>query len=85
MVVLKYLNNFWRTLEIPLIISEINLMLTWSKNWVLSDTAANQEIKFAITDTKLYLPVLTLSTQDNVKLLRQLKSGFKRTIIWNKH
>ena len=85
MVVLKYLNNFWRTLEIPLITSEINLMLTWSKNWVLSNTAANQEIKFAITDTKLYLPVLTLSTQDNVKLLRQLKSGFKRTIIWNKH
>ena len=85
MVVLKYLNNFWRTLEIPLITSEINLMLTRYKNWVLSDTAANQEIKFAITDTKLYLPVVTLSTQDNVKLLRQLKSGFKRTIIWNKH
>ena len=85
MVVLKYLNNFWRTLEIPLITSEINLMLTWSKNWVLSNTAANQEIKFAITDTKLYLPVVTLSTQDNVKLLRQLKSGFKRIIIWNKH
>ena len=40
---------------------------------------------FAITDTKLYVPVVTLSTQDNAKLLEQLKSGFKRTINWNKH
>ena len=55
------------------------------KNWVLSNTAANQEIKFAITDTKLYLPVVTLSTQDNAKLLQQLKSGFRRTINCNKY
>ena len=43
------------------------------------------EGRFTITDTKLYVPVVTLSTQDNTKLLQQLKSGFKRTINWNKH
>ena len=49
------------------------------------NTAANQDITFAITDTKLYVPVVTLSTQDNAKLLQQLKSGFKRAINWNKY
>ena len=46
---------------------------------------ANQDPTFSITDTKLYVPVVTLSTQDNTKLLEQLKSGFKRTINWNKY
>ena len=69
----------------PLISCEINFILTLSKNCILSNAAANQETSFAITDTKLYVPVLTLSTQDNVKLLHQLKSGFKRTISWNKY
>ena len=76
MVPLKYLSNFWRTLEMPLINCEINLNLTWSEKCVLSnDTKATT---FAITDTKLYVPV-------NAKLLEQLKSGFKRTINWNKY
>ena len=44
-----------------------------------------KETTFAITDTKLYVPVATVSTQDNAKLLQQLKSGFKRTINWNKY
>ena len=65
-VPLKYLNNFWRTLEMPLINCEINLILTWSTNCVLGSTnVANQKATFEITDTKLYVPVVTLSTQDN--------------------
>ena len=65
----------------PLIDCEINLILTWSKNCVIvSSNVANQNATFEITDTKLYVPVVTLSTQDNSKLLLQLKSGFKRVI-----
>ena len=52
---------------------------------IVSNTAENQETTFTITDSKFYGPVVTLSTQDNVKLLQQLKSGFKRTIICNKY
>ena len=86
MVPLKYLNNFWRTLEIPLINCEINLTLTWFANCVIIYTnVANQNPTFQITETKLYVPVVTLSTQDNAKLLPQLKSGFKRTTNWNKY
>ena len=70
MVILKYLNNFWKIFEMPLIDCEINLMLTWSKNCIISNAAANQETTFGITDTKLYVPVVTLSTQDNEKLLQ---------------
>ena len=68
-----------------LINCEINLILTWSVNYVIPNTGANQAIIFAITDTTLYTPVVTLSTQDSAKLLEQLKSGFKRTIEWNKY
>ena len=82
-VPLKYLSNFWRTLEMPLIIFEINLILTWPKVWVISSAAG--ATKFKITDTKIYVPVVTLSTQDNAKLLQQLKSSLKRTINWSKY
>ena len=83
MVPLKYLSNFWRTLEMPLMNCEINLILTWSGTCVLSnDTKATT---FAVTDTKLHAPVITLSTQDNAKLMQQLKSGFKRAINCNKY
>ena len=86
MVPIKYLSNFWRTLEMLLINSEVNLILTWSENCVIiSINVANQNATFAITDTKLYVPVITLSHQDNAKLLEQLKSGFKRVINWNKY
>ena len=68
----------------PLINCEIDLILTWSINCVtVSTNVANQNATFAITDTKLYVPVVTLSTKDNSKLLQQLKSGFKRVISWN--
>ena len=83
MVPLKYLSNFWRTLEMPLINCEVNLILTWSSTCVIfNSTGAGT---FAITDTKLYVPVVTLSTKKNDKLLQQLKSGFKRVINWNKY
>ena len=83
MVPLKYLSNFWRTLEMPLINCEVNLILTWSSTCVI--TESNGAGTFAITDTKLYVPVVTLSTQENTKFLQQLKSGFKRVINWNKY
>ena len=71
MVPLKYLSNFWRALEMPLINYEINLILTWSTNCVIvASNIANQNATFSITDTKLYVPVVTLSTQDNAKLLQ---------------
>ena len=79
----KYLSNFWRTLEMPLINCEVNLILTWSKDCVITNSEG--EAKFAITETKLYVPVVTLSTQDNAKLLQQLKSGFNKRINWNKY
>ena len=86
MLPLKYLSNFWRTLEMPLINCEVNLILTWSSTCVLISTnAQNQNATFAITDTKLYVPVVTLSTQENTKFLHQLKSGFKKVINWNKY
>ena len=83
MVPLKYLSNFWRTLEMPLINCEVNLILTWSATCVITDSRGVG--RFAITDTKLYVPVVTLSTQENTKLLQQLKSGFKRVINWDKY
>ena len=86
MVPLKYLSNIWRTLEMPLINCEVNLILTWSSTCVLIATnIQNQAATFAITDTKLYVPVVTLSTQNNTKFLQQLNSGFKRVINWNKY
>ena len=70
----------------PLINCEVELILTWSADCVIISTnVANQNPTFTITETNLYVPVVTLSTQDNAKLLPQLKSGFKRTISWNKY
>ena len=92
---LKHLSNFWRSLNIPLINCEVELILTWSKNCVLADmtvnAAANPAIvaptglEFKITHTKLYVPFVTLSKENDTKLLEQLKTGFQRTIKWNKY
>ena len=69
-----------------LINCEINLDLNWSKKCAIAVTAVtDQGATFSITDTKFYVPVVTLSTQDNAKLFEQLKSAFKRTINWNKY
>ena len=67
----------------PLINSEVNLILTWSSNCVITNSTGAGT--FEITDTKLYVPVVTLSTKENAKLLQQLKSDFKRIINWNKY
>ena len=80
------LSNFWRTLEMSLINCEVNLILTRPSTCVIiSSASANQKATFEITDTRLYVPVVTLSTQENTKLIQQLKSGFKRVINWNKY
>ena len=70
----------------PLINCKITLLLTWSISCVIVSTnVANQNAIFAITDTKLYVSVITLSQQDTAKLLEQLQSGFKRVVNWNKY
>ena len=96
-VPLKYLSNFWRTLNMTLINCELSLTLTWSENCVITSLEKRITIintrrhtsptnaTFKITDTKLYVPVVTLSTKDDNNFLEQLKSGFKRTIKWNKY
>ena len=98
-VPLKHLSNFWRTLNIPLINYVIELILSWSKNCALADmtvkAAGNNNdlhaivpltgLEFQITDIKLYVPVVTLSKENDTKLLEQLKSEFKRTVKWNKY
>ena len=66
----------------PLIHYEVSL-LTWSSICVI--TISTGEGRFTITDTKVYVPVVTLSTQDNAKLLQQIKSGFRSTFNWNKY
>ena len=78
---LRNLSNFWRTLEIPLMNCEISLNLTWSKKRVMSFAVGKTE--FGILDTKP--PFVTLSTEENSKLLKQLESGFKRKNNWNKY
>ena len=80
---LKYLSNFWRTLEMPWINCEVNLLLTSSIDCVITNSTG--AAKFTITETKHYLLAVTLLEQDNAKLLQQLKSGFKRLINWNKY
>ena len=68
MAPLKYLINFWRTLEMTLIYFEVELILTWSVVCVIISTnVANQNPAFTITETNLYVPAVTLSAQDNAK------------------
>ena len=86
MVPFKYLSNFGGTIKMSLINCEINLDLSMSeKSVIVPVTLANQGATFSITDTKLYVPIVILSIQDNVKLLKQLKSDFKRRINWAKY
>ena len=90
---LKYLSNFFWSLEIPLIKCKIHLELNWSNNCVMygpdtyagDDNVNNRKTKFQITSTKLYVPIVTLSTKDNVNLAKQLNEGFKRSMYWNEH
>ena len=93
---LKYLGNFWRALNIPLISCEVSLELKWDKNCVITSLeqrdigGGNRDnaptgATLSITDCKLCVPAVTLSKDDKTKLLTNLKSGFKREIIWNKY
>ena len=82
-VPIKYLSNFWRSLEIPLINCRAELSLSWNENCILSSAGA--AATFTITDTKLYAPVVTLKTEDNTKLSKLLSEGFKRSVYWNKY
>ena len=96
---LKYLGNFWRALNIPLSSCEVSLESKWNKNCVITSLKQRQVdagppvvrdgaptgASLAINDCKLYIPVLTLSKNDEINLLTNLKFGFKREIIWNKY
>ena len=93
---LKFLGNFWRVLDIPLIICEVSLELKWNKTCVITsqqigvnldggNTASPTNATLAINDCKLYIPVVTLSKDDEIKLLTNLRSGFTRKIEWNKY
>ena len=89
-VPLKYVSNFFRSQEMPLINCKIHLELKWNNNCVMygdNDNAgdANRETAFKIASTKLYVPVVTLSTKDNVNLTKQLDEGFKRSVYWNEY
>ena len=80
-VPLKYLSNFWRSLEMPLINCQIHLELNWTEDCILSSDGNSAKIR--ITDGKLHVPILTLSTKDNVNLAKQLSNGSKRSFYWN--
>ena len=93
---LKYLGNFWRALNMPLISCEVSLELKWNKNCVITsqqtginldgaNTVAPTGATLVINDCKLYIPIVTLSKDDEIKLLTNLKSGFTREVIWNKY
>ena len=92
-VPLKYLSNFFRSLEMPLINCKIHLELNWNNNCVMhgADTYAggdndnNREAAFQITSTKLYVRVVTLSTKDNENLTKQLDEELKRSVYWNEY
>ena len=104
--------NFWRSLDLTLINCEIELNLSWSKDWIISEILNNTEIAanstcnqtvahllleqktrgtlktratFQINSAKLYIPVVTLSINNNINLLRNIKQGLKRTVSWNKY
>ena len=82
-VPLKYLSNFFRSLEMPLINCKIELNLTWKKECVLSTGVG--EAVFIINDTKLYVPVVTLSKEDNKDFIEQRNKGFQRSVYWNEY
>ena len=82
-VPLKYLSNFSRSLEMPLINCKIELNLTWKKKCVLSNQAG--DAVFIINDTKMYVPVVTLSKEDNKDFIEQQNEGFQRSIYWNEY
>ena len=86
-VPLKYISNFFRSLEMTLVNCKIDLELTWHKDCLMSSANAddNNVVSFKINDTKLHIPIVTLSTKDNTSLTKKLNEGFKRTVYWNRY
>ena len=83
---LKYRSNFWRSLDLPLINCEIELEISWTNGCVWIEQNNNiTGMNFLITSTKLYIPVVTLFINDNIKFLENTKQRFKRTIYWKKY
>ena len=82
-VPLKYLSNLWRSLEMRSINCRVELSLSWNENCILNSEAGNTT--FTITDARLYVPVVTLSIEDNAKLTKLLSEGFKGSLYWNKY
>ena len=93
---LKYLSNFRRTLDIPLINCEVSLTLTWSENCVTREADPDPDpavaginnpsnAVFKVTNCKWYVPVVTFSAENDNILLEQSKAEFKKTIKWNKY
>ena len=82
-VPLKYLSNFWRSLEMLLINCKVHLEINWIEDCILS--SAGNSAKFEITDAKLHVSIVTLSTKDSVNLTKQLSKGFKRSVYWNSY
>ena len=94
-VSLKYLSNFWRSIEMPLINCKVELKFRWTKHYIFSvastgnvngnnDNDNNNNI-FTIRDTQLFVPVVTLSARDNQKLSKLLTKGSKRSVYWNEY
>ena len=77
-VPLKLLSNFWRLLEILLINCKVELSLSWDPNCIL--TSLDEALTFTITDAKRYVPIITLSIEDNAKLSKLLSKGFERPV-----
>ena len=86
-VPLKYISNFFRSLEMSLVNCKVDLELTWIKDCLVSsaNATAGNVLDFIIIKTQLYVPIVTLLTKDSSKLLKQLNDGFKRSIYWNKY
>ena len=82
-VPLKYLNNFWKSLEMPLINCKIYVELNWIEDCILS--SAGDSVKFNITDAKLSAAIVTLSTKDSINLIKQLSEEFKRSVYWYRY
>ena len=82
-VLLKYLSNFWRSLEMSLINCIVHLELNWIEDCILS--SAGDSAKFEITDAKLHVPIVTLFTKDSVNLMKQLSEGSKRSVYCNNY
>ena len=80
-VPLKYLSNFWRSLEMPLINCKVYLELNWIEDCILS--SARNSAKFEITDAKLHVPIVTLSAKNSANLTKQVNERFKRSVYWN--